>query len=666
MQEKRYSANRTFKAQANINQKKYERLITSFKNNANAFWSDLAKDNIYWKEKFKEIFSYTEKPFFQWFGGGKTNISYNCIDRHLEDKPNKTAIIFETESGDKKKLSYIELHTEVCKAANILKRLGVKKGDFVCIYMPSCPESIIAMQACNRIGAVHSVVFAGFSAQALKDRIEDLNCRFIITADGLFRRGKKILLLDSVYKACQNLNCIEKILCLNRIKENLKFNSKTFDWQEEMEKESSQCEPEWLESEDSSFVLYTSGSTGKPKGIQHTTAGYLLWAHLTCKWVFDLKDSDIYWCSADIGWITGHSYLCYGPLSNGATIFIYDGTPNYPDEARFWKMIEDYKITIFYTAPTAIRAFMQWGIEHVKKHDLSSLRLLGSVGEPINPSAWEWFYNEIGNSVCPICDTWWQTETGGIMITTFPGLDDMKPGSAGLVLPGVEAEISEDGLLYLSKPLPSMARNIQGDKQRYIDSYWSTGKYLTGDSASQDSDGYIKIEGRIDDVINISGHRLGTAEIESALVAHKAVTEAAVVAIPHEIKGNTIVAFVVIYQRKQVKPDSKAKEASKILTKDSLSSLQNHSLEEILKNQVVNEIGAIARPEKIIIVPALPKTRSGKIMRRLLKDLAQGKEIHGDLSTIEDKNVVQDLAQQVSMVNTYPEGSELRLGLIDT
>ena len=620
-----HSPSEDFKKQANLKLEEYQNLQKQFQETPNEFWSDLAQKNIFWKQDFTEIFSQRKKPFFEWFKGGKTNISYNCIDRHLEKNAGKAAIVFEGEPGDKKSLSYADLHKEVCKAANLLKELGVKKGDCVTIYMPLCPESVIAMQACMRIGAVHSVVFAGFSAQALKDRIEDLKSSFIITADGLFRHGKVIPLLEAVYKATQGLPYLKNILCYRRTKTDIEFNDLTLDWQEEVNKQEVNCEPEWLDSEDTSFILYTSGSTGKPKGIRHTTAGYLLWAHLTCKWVFDLKDSDLFWCTADIGWITGHTYVSYGPLSNGASIFIYEGAPNHPDQSRFWKMIENYKISIFYTAPTAIRAFMQWGLEHVKKHDLSSLRLLGSVGEPINPAAWDWFYENIGASNLPIVDTWWQTETGGIMITTLPGIHDMKAGVAGLPLPGVEADINEEGLLYLKNPVPSMARTIHGDDQRYIDTYWSRipDSYLAGDSASKDSNNYIKIEGRIDDVINISGHRLGTAEVESALVAHASVSEAAVVAVPHEIKGEGIVAFTVI-----------ASEARQSSHKD---------MEAELKDQIVKEIGAIAKPEKIIICPGLPKTRSGKIMRRLLRDIAQGKEPSGDLSTMEDKEIIQQL-----------------------
>jgi acetyl-CoA synthetase len=610
-----------FKREANLQEQQYTRLINQFNNNPDEFWAELA-EKIFWHEKFTRVFNYVDKPFFEWFKGGKTNISYNCIDRHLKTKSDKPALIFETESGYKSSLSYQELFTEVNLCANLLKKIGVKKGDAVTIYMPMCPEAIIAMQACLRIGAVHSVVFGGFSAKALRERIIDLDSHYVITADFLYRRGKSIALLDTVYKACEGLASIKRILCWKREVKSV-LDSGTLDWRQEITSVEAYCEPEWLDSEDPSFILYTSGSTGKPKGILHTTAGYLIWTHITSYWVFDLKDTDVYWCTADIGWITGHSYVAYGPLSNAATVFIYEGAPDYPSASRFWEMIEKYKITIFYTAPTAIRAFMQWGDEYVTKHDLSSLRLLGTVGEPINPVAWEWFYKTIGKELCPVVDTWWQTETGGIMITTLPGVNAMKPGLVGLPLPGVELSITNKNVLYLNKPLPSMVRNIYGNKERYINSYWKEQRYLAGDSASQDEDSYIKIGGRIDDVINISGHRLGTAEIESALVAHKLVVEAAVVAVPHELKGQAVVAFVVISDY-------------------GIEDEQKH-IEQELSQQIIAEIGSIAKPERIIVVPALPKTRSGKIMRRLLKDIAGGIEPSGDLSTLEDKSVLDKL-----------------------
>lgn len=617
-------ASNEFISKANLKTDEYTRLINQFNSNPHEFWIKLSKE-ISWFKAPTQSLEYTEKPFFTWFADGQLNITQNCLDRHLPKDANKTALIFEGELGETRKLSYQELYDEVCKAANMLKSFGVKKGDFVCIYMGLSPEAIIAMLACARIGAAHSVVFAGFSAHALRDRIIDLKSKFIITADGLYRKGSIVNLLATVTEASQGLDFIEKIFCYERIKTNENsFGSKLIKWQDEIKKQNTNCAPEIMDAEDTSFVLYTSGSTGKPKGIKHSTAGYNLWTYLSTKWIFDIKPNDIYWCTADIGWITGHSYVVYGPLANAATIFIYEGAPNYPDPSRFWSMIEKHKINIFYTAPTAIRAFIQWGDEHVLKHDLSSLRLLGSVGEPINPSAWEWFYEIIGKSKCPIVDTWWQTETGGIMITTLPGVDEMKPGSAGLPLPGVKADINEEGLLYLASPQPSMARTIHNDDQRYIETYWSRipGSYTAGDAATKDENGYISISGRVDDVINVSGHRLGTAEIESALVTHELISEAAVVSIPHPLKGEGIIAYVMLNANA---PNDKSK------------------LEEEFKNQVVKEIGALARPEKIIICSGLPKTRSGKIMRRLLKDIAQGNVPSGDISTLENKSVLEEL-----------------------
>ncbi len=658
----------TFKSQANIKEAEYKKLIEKFNADPQGFWLDLAKESIDWFTPPTKALEYTQKPFFTWFADAKTNISYNCLDRHLEEHGNKIALMFEGEPGDTKSLTYRELHQQVCKAANLLKSIGIRKGDHVVIYMGLSPEAIIAMLACLRIGAIHSVVFAGFSAHALRDRIQDQQARFVITSDGSFRRGLIVELLATVREATQGLDCVEKVLCFNRIQEinpeydisglKREFGSKLVDW--DLTKMDANCEAESLPAEHISFVLYTSGSTGKPKGIVHTTAGYLLGCYLTTKWVFDIGtlragSNDRYWCTADIGWITGHSYVVYGPLSNAATVFIYEGAPNSPHQGRFWELIEKYKISIFYTAPTAIRAFMQWGLEHVEKYDLSSLRLLGSVGEPINPAAWEWFYEHIGKSSCPIVDTWWQTETGSIAITTLPGVHAMQPGSAGLPLPGVSADINPEGLLYLSQPLPSMARTIYGDDQRYVETYWSSFAkatldkshfapgatldkspiYVCGDAATKDANGYISISGRVDDVLNVSGHRLGTAEIESALVAHALISEAAVVAIPHELKGEGIVAFVVI-----ARTQSEAK--------GTWQSRSVEELEEEFKNQVVKEIGAIAKPERVIICSGLPKTRSGKIMRRLLKDIAQGKIPTGDISTLENKGVLEELNELIN------------------
>ncbi len=612
-----------FCSKANLQQEQYLALKDLFEIDPEKFWRSLATSELLWSKQFTKIFNYKDKPFFEWFADGQINISYNCIDRHLQERGAKTAIIFEDERGNNQSLSYFELHKQVCRTANMLKNLGVVKGDVVCIYLPLCPEAIVAMHACNRIGAIHTVVFAGFSAQALEDRILDCQAKIVITANGFIRKNNIVPLLETVLKACQGLELVSNIVSLKKIPDlDVPLDPRIQCWQELLGEAEDDCDPELNNSEDPSFILYTSGSTGKPKGIKHSTAGYLLWAHLTSKWVFDLSQKDIFWCTADIGWITGHSYVAYGPLSNGATIFIYEGAPDIPDQSRFWSLIDKYKITIFYTAPTAIRTFMQWGLEHVKNYSLKSLRLLGSVGEPINPTAWLWFYEHIGKSRCPIVDTWWQTETGAIVVTTLPGIHAMKPGSAGLALPGVTVNVNPEGLLYIQDPIPSMARTIHNDDSRYVETYWSQipGHYTAGDAATKDSNGYITISGRVDDVINVSGHRLGTAEIESALVSHDLVSEAAVVAIPHEIKGEAVVAFVVTNTNE--------------LPSD---------IEEILKDQVKQSIGALARPEQIIICKGLPKTRSGKIVRRLLKDIALGKEPRGDISTLENKSILEEI-----------------------
>lgn len=621
-----------FKAQANINTEKYNELLKSFKNNSDDFWAELARSELDWFEDFYKVLNKDNPPFYKWFDGGKLNISYNCLDRHLKDKADKTALIFEGEPGDSRSYSYKELHREVSKAANMLKELNIKKGDVVCIYMPLCPESVIAMQACTRIGAIHSVVFAGFSSHALRERIIDGRAKLIITADGLNRKGAVVPLLSCVEEAARGIDSIENIVSFKRINDaSLKSSDpRVLDWTKLMAKQSPDCAAEAMASSDTSFILYTSGSTGKPKGIQHATAGYLLWTHLTSKWVFDLKDNDIFWCTADIGWITGHSYITYGPLSNGATCFIYEGAPNYPAEDRFWQLIDKYKISIFYTAPTAIRSFIQWGLKHLDAYSLESLRLLGTVGEPINPEVWMWFYKHIGKERCPIVDTWWQTETGGHMITTLPGVHAMKPGSAGLPLPGINADINEEGLLHIKSPWPSMLRTVWGNDERYIAAYWSSidNAYTVGDAATKDDKSYITISGRTDDVINISGHRLGTAEVESALVTHELISEAAVVAVPHELKGEGIIAYVTLITEKLEKLKA---------------TLNEEELENSFKDTVVKEIGKIAKPEKVVVCSALPKTRSGKIMRRLLKDIAQGKKPAGDISTLENQQVIDDL-----------------------
>jgi len=606
------------------------------------FWDDYAKSEIDWFEPYQTVLDDKNAPFYKWFPEGKLNISYNCLDRHIKNGlSDKTALIWQGEPGDNKKFTYKELLKEVCKSANGLKSIGVKKGDLVCIYMPMIPEAMIAMLACARIGAQHSVVFGGFSSESLKDRLIDGNAKFVITADGGYRKDKEIELkkaVDLALDAGAN-EIVEKVIVVQRIKKEIYMDSsRDLWWHELLQNKDDWCEPEKMNSEDRLFILYTSGSTGKPKGVVHTTAGYNLWSHLTFKWVFDIKEDDIYWCTADVGWITGHSYIVYGPLSNGATTLMYEGVPRASNLGAFWEVIQKYKVSIFYTAPTAIRSFMKSGREIPDKYDLSSLRLLGTVGEPINPEAWIWYKNVIGKDKCPIVDTWWQTETGGIMVSPIPGAVDAKPGSATFPLPGVEVSIvnkegeevnsNEGGYLIIKKPWPGMMRTIHGDPERFKKSYWEfipfkdeKYVYFAGDGARIDSDGYLWIMGRVDDVISVSGHRLGTMEIESALVSHESVAEAAVVGRKDSIKGESIVAFVSLEKNFQ----------------------KSLNLINELKQHVINEIGIIAKPEKIIISDALPKTRSGKIMRRILRSLASGEKVSGDISTLEDSSVLEKL-----------------------
>ena len=606
------------------------------------FWDDYAKSEIDWFEPYQTVLDDNNAPFYRWFPEGKINISYNCLDRHIKNGlSDKTALIWQGEPGDNKKFTYKELLKEVCKSANGLKSIGVKKGDLVCIYMPMIPEAMIAMLACARIGAQHSVVFGGFSSESLKDRLIDGNAKFVITADGGYRKDKEIELkkaVDLALEAGAN-EIVEKVIVVQRIKKEIYMDSsRDLWWHELLQNKDDWCEPEKMNSEDRLFILYTSGSTGKPKGVVHTTAGYNLWSHLTFKWVFDIKEDDIYWCTADVGWITGHSYIVYGPLSNGATTLMYEGVPRASNLGAFWEVIQKYKVSIFYTAPTAIRSFMKSGREIPDKYDLSSLRLLGTVGEPINPEAWIWYKNVIGKDKCPIVDTWWQTETGGIMVSPIPGAVDAKPGSATFPLPGVEVSIvnkegeevnsNEGGYLIIKKPWPGMMRTIHGDPERFKKSYWEfipfkdeKYVYFAGDGARIDSDGYLWIMGRVDDVISVSGHRLGTMEIESALVSHESVAEAAVVGRKDSIKGESIVAFVSLEKNFQ----------------------KSLNLINELKQHVINEIGIIAKPEKIIISDALPKTRSGKIMRRILRSLASGEKVSGDISTLEDSSVLEKL-----------------------
>jgi len=614
----------------------YEALCRQAKKNPESFWGKLAKENLTWFSAWKKTLIW-KAPFAQWFVGGKINLSVNCLDRHVVSaRRNKAAILWEGEPGDKRVLTYQELADEVGRFANGLKSLGLKKGDRVGIYMPMVPESAVAMLACARLGLTHSVVFGGFSAQALRDRMNDAQAKAIITADGGYRRGVVVALKAQVDEALKEAPSVTHVVVLKRTGESIAMaEGRDIWWDQLVATQSADCPPEKLDSEHPLFILYTSGTTGKPKGIVHSTAGYLLGAMMTTKWVFDLKEEDIFWCTADIGWVTGHSYVVYGPLANGATVFMYEGAPNHPEPDRFWAMIARWRVNIFYTAPTAIRAFMRWGEEWPKKHDLSSLRLLGSVGEPINPEAWMWYQRVIGNNRCPIVDTWWQTETGVIMISPLPGATPTKPGSATKPLPGIAADIvtregtsvgaKEGGFLILKKPWPAMLRGIYGDPKRFVEQYWSQipGAYFTGDGARRDKDGYFWVMGRVDDVINVAGHRLGTMEIESALVSHPAVAEAAVVGKPDELKGTSIAAFVTL---KSGQPTS-------------------DELKKELIMHVGKEIGSIAKPDDLRFTDALPKTRSGKIMRRLLRDVAAGAQTAGDTTTLEDLSVLAKLRQ---------------------
>ena len=598
------------------------------------FWAREAKE-LHWQEPWKKVLEW-KAPFAKWFTGARLNVCENCVDRHLTNgRKNKAAIIWEGEPGDKRVLTYQQLHREVCRFANVLEANGVKAKDRVLIYMPMVPEAAIAMLACARIGAVHSVVFGGFSAESIVDRLEDSGATAVITADGGYRRGKVVALKQNVDDALKKYKGVERCIVYQRTGEKVPMKrGRDVWWHEEAEKVSAEHTPKGFDSEHPLFILYTSGSTGKPKGILHTSGGYLVGTYSTCKYIFDMQDDDIYWCTADVGWVTGHSYIVFGPLANGVTQVMYEGAPNYPDFGRFWNIVEEYGVTTFYTAPTAIRAFIKAGDQFPDSHDLSSLRLLGTVGEPINPEAWMWYHEKIGSSRCPIVDTWWQTETGAIMISPLPGCTPTKPGTATLPFFGVDAAIldeegkeckaDEGGKLVIRKPWPSMLRTIYGDKSRYRKTYWSDyqGMYTAGDGARTDKNGNFWIVGRLDDVLNVSGHRLGTAEVESALVAHKDVAEAAVVGRPHEIKGQGIVAFVTL------KGSAKG----------------SAETEKTLKAHVTKAIGAIARPDEIWFPPeGLPKTRSGKIMRRVLKELVSTGKVTGNLTTLEDFSVIDSL-----------------------
>jgi len=619
----------------------YQTLYAQAKADPEAFWGQLAESELHWFEKWDQVLDW-QPPFAKWFVNGKINISYNCLDRHLTTwRKNKAALIWEGENGDSRTLTYAQLHREVCQFANALKQLGIQKGDRVGIYMPMIPEAAIAMLACARIGAVHGVVFGGFSAEALRDRLVDAEAKLVITSDGGWRKDVIVPLKDQVDKAIANgaVPSVTDVLVVKRTGQNIHMSAGRDHWWHDLQQGvSAKCEAEPMDSEDMLFVLYTSGSTGKPKGVVHTTAGYNLYSHMTTKWIFDLKDTDVYWCTADVGWITGHSYIVYGPLSNGATTLMYEGAPRASNLGCFWDVIEKYQVTVFYTAPTAIRSFIKMGEHHPNTRDLTSLRLLGTVGEPINPKAWIWYHQVIGGSKCPIVDTWWQTETGGILITPLPGATTTKPGSATFPFPGIIADIAdldgqpvgdnEGGYLVVKHPWPGMMRTVYKDPDRFRRTYWEhlppqDGKYLyfAGDGARRDENGYFWVMGRVDDVINISGHRLGTMEVESALVSHPSVAEAAVVGRPDEVKGEDICAFVTL-------------EGDYEPTEELMKELKAH---------VVKEIGAIARPSEIRFTDAMPKTRSGKIMRRLLRNLASGQEIAGDTSTLEDRGVLDKL-----------------------
>ncbi|MBM4230786.1 MAG: acetate--CoA ligase [Gammaproteobacteria bacterium] len=603
------------------------------------FWAELARTEIVWHKPFTLTLDDTAAPNFRWFTDGELNVSYNCLDVQLARNADQPAIIFEGEPGDVRTLTYRELHAEVCRFANALKVRGVRRGDRVVIYMPLVPEAVVAMQACARIGAIHSVVFGGFSALSLKERIEDAGARCVITADG-GRRGGNIVELKAATDKALTEGCasVDTVYVLRRTGAPVPMQSgRDLWWHEAIEGQAEVCEPEWVDAEHPLFLLYTSGSTGRPKGIQHASAGYLLGAKLTSRWVFDLRSDDVFWCTADVGWITGHSYVGYGPLAAGATIVMYEGAPTYPDGGRFWCICEQHGVTVFYTAPTAIRALMKLGDELPAKYDLSKIRLLGSVGEPINPEAWMWYHRVIGGGRCPIVDTWWQTETGAIMISPIPGVTSTKPGSCTQPLPGIFADIVDDegrsvttadagGYLVIRRPWPSMLRTIWGDNDRYLKTYWEKFQhrlYVAGDSAHRDADGCFWIMGRIDDVLNVAGHRLGTMEIESALVAHPRIAEAAVVGRQHEIKGESVFAFVVC---RGARPTGDTKE-----------------FEKELRDWVAEQLGAIAKPDDIRFADNLPKTRSGKIMRRLLRAIARGEPITQDVSTLENPAIIEQL-----------------------
>ncbi len=635
-----FEPNREFSKEARIkNICEFKELSLQAEEDFEGYWDKMAKEKIDWFEPYDKVLDESDAPFYKWFVNGKMNVAHQCLGRHLDKRKNKAAIIWEGEDGSKRIITYLQLYYRVNRLANLLKnQFDIKKGDRVVLYLPMIPEAAFAMLACAKIGAIHSVVFGGFSADALRDRIQDADAKLVITADGAYRRGKPYMLKPVVDEALrEGCECCKKVLIVQRNFEKIEYvKGRDYVYNEIIMNESQYCDPEPMDSEDPLFLLYTSGSTGKPKGVQHSCAGYILWAQYTMEHVFDVKENDTFWCTADVGWITGHTYIVYGPLAMGATTIMYEGVPTYPDVGRWWKMIEEHRVNQFYTAPTAIRLLHKLGADEPKKYNLSSLKVLGTVGEPINPDAWMWYYNEIGGGNCSIVDTWWQTETGGHMITPLPGATAIKPGSATFPLPGIMAEIidengnptpkGEKGLLCITKPWPSMIRNIWGDPERFVKSYFGDCKkdgkpvYFSGDGAMYDDDGYIIITGRTDDVINVSGHRLGTAEIEASLAHHSNVAEVAVVGRPEPIKGEGIFAYIVM------KGDDSMGEVIEI-TKE-------------LNRLIVKDIGNIAKLDGIVLVPGLPKTRSGKIMRRILRSIAKGEEITQDTSTLEDPSIV--------------------------
>ena len=639
-----YYPNPEFSAQARIkSMDEYWELQNRAKEDYEGFWDGYAKEKIDWLEPYSKVLDESNAPFYKWFTSGKLNVCNQCVDRHLKDKADDVAILFEGDRGDVEKITFKQLSQRVNRFANMLKeQFGVKKGDRVVLYMPMIPEAAYAMLACTRIGAIHSIVFGGFSAEALRDRIEDAEAKVVITADGAYRKGKPYLLKPVVDKALEDGgDSVEAVIVVKRNNEEIVWNELDNSYNELIENFSDECDFEPMDSEDPLFLLYTSGSTGKPKGVQHSTAGYILWAQMTMEWVFDVKDKDVFWCTADIGWITGHTYIVYGPLAAGVTTVMFEGVPTYPDAGRAWSMVQEHKITQFYTAPTAIRVLHKMGEDEPKKYDLSSLKVLGTVGEPIDPPAWKWYYEVVGNSKCAIVDTWWQTETGGHMISPLPGATPIKPACATFPLPGIMAEvidpdgtpkeIGETGLLCITKPWPSMIRTIWGDDERYEKAYFGDavkdGKpvYFSGDGAVVDEDGYITITGRVDDVINVSGHRMGTAEIEAAVKNDDSVAEVAVIGVPHEIKGESIFIYVVLKDG-HINSDIKAH----------------------INSLLASEIGNIAKADDIVEVAGLPKTRSGKIMRRILRAIAKGEAITQDTSTLEDPAVVPAIEQAVA------------------